>query len=153
MLIDKEALMHQVMTSGRNKKLYCPCCGRLVHVYPRGLNSGMARFLLLLVRAYKKYPRFYSTRDLMPHDNKACSDGTYLVHWGLIEKSDGTNSAMAPAGSYRPTEKGLRFAHGLERVPSHAHVIPPNTLVGWSDKTTDVKKALGKKFNYEELMR
>jgi hypothetical protein len=26
-------------------------------------------------------------------------------------------------------------------------------LVGWSDKTTDIKKALGKKFNYDELMR
>jgi hypothetical protein len=151
MLLDTEEFMQRAAKS--RKGIPCDCCGRLVKVYPRSLNSGMARFLLLLVMAYKKYPRFYSTRDLMPRDNKACSDGTYLVHWGLIEKSDGTNSAMAPAGSYRPTEKGLRFAHGLERVPSHAHVRPPNTLVGWSDKTTDIKKALGKKFNYDELMR
>jgi hypothetical protein len=92
-------------------------------------------------------------RDLFPKDHKATNEGTYLLHWGLIEKSDGTNAAMAPAGTYRPTEKGLRFAHGLERVPTHAHVIPPNKLVGWSDKTTDIKQALGKKFNYDELMR
>jgi hypothetical protein len=151
MLIDPEEFMQRAKKS--RKGLRCDCCGRLVKVYPRALNSEMARFLLLLVRAYKTYPRFYSMRDLFPKDHKATSEGTYLLHWGLIEKSDGTNSAMAPAGTYRPTEKGLRFVHGLERVPTHAHVIPPNKLVGWSDKTTDIKQALGKKFNYDELMR
>jgi hypothetical protein len=151
MLIDSEEFMQRVKQS--HKGLRCPCCNRLVKVYRRVLNSEMAWFLLLLVRAYKNYPRFYSMRDLLPKEHKATSEGTYLLHWELIEKSDGVNAAMAPAGTYRPTEKGLRFAHGLERVPSHAHVIPPNTLVGWSDKTTDIKQALGKKFNYDELMR
>lgn len=150
MLIDPEEFMLKVKMQKHG--LRCPCCSRLVKVYPRILNSEMAWFLLLLVKAYNKYPRFYSMRDLMPKEHKATSEGPYLIHWGLIEKSDGHNSAMAPAGTYRPTEKGLRFAHGLERVPSHAHIIPPNTLVRWSDKTTDIKKALGKKFNYEELM-
>lgn len=146
-----QAFIDSIRQSGKSKR--CPCCNRLVKVYPRKLNSNMARFLILLVREYKKYPRYYKTRELYPKDNKACSDGSYLVHWGLVDKADRSNQAMAPAGTYRPTEKGLRFAHGLERVPSHAHVIPPNTLVGWSDKTTDIKQALGKKFNYDELMR
>lgn len=90
-------------------------------------------------------------RDIMPRDNKASSDGVYLVHWGLIEKSDGTNESMAPAGTYQPTEKGLRFVRELEQVPSHVHLLN-NEVVGWSSGMTTIRQALGSKFNYEELM-
>lgn len=131
---------------------HCPVCERYVKVYRRRLNSDMSRFLLKLVHAYKRYPRYYTMRELYPGNNKSASDGVYLAHWGLIERSDAVNEAQAPAGSYRPTDKGLRFAHNNEFVPTHVHLLN-NEVVGWSDKQTNIRTALGSKFNYEELMR
>lgn len=148
-MTDQE-FMTKVMTGKTGLK--CPFCGSLVSLYKRTINAEMAKTFLQLVRAYNKYPRYYSMRELKPADNKAASDIIYLLHWGLLDKTDSSNSAMAPAGTYRPTEKGLRFAHNLIRVPSHVHLLH-NEVVGWSDKTIDIKTALGTKFNYEDLMR
>jgi hypothetical protein len=131
---------------------HCPVCSKFVKVYRRRLNSGMARFLIKLVQRYKVYPRYYTMRELYPSDNKAASDGSYLIHWGLIEKTEQANLAQAPSGSYRPTDKGLRFFHNNEFVPTHVHLLN-NEVVGWSDKHANIKTALGSKFNYEELMK
>ena len=130
----------------------CPVCDRYVKVYRRRLNSEMARFLIKLVYAYKRYPRYYTMRELYPGNNKSASDGVYLLHWGLVERSDTVNEAQAPAGSYRPTDKGLRFAHNNEYVPTHVHLLN-NQVVGWAVKCTNIRTALGSKFNYEELMK
>lgn len=131
---------------------FCPVCSKYVKVYRRRLNSDMARFLIRLVERYRTYPRYYTMREIYPNNNKSASDGSYLVHWGLVEKSDVVNVAQAPAGSYRPTDKGLRFAHNNEYVPSHVHLLN-NEVVGWSDKQVNIRTSLGKKFNYEELMK
>ncbi|RKY28465.1 MAG: hypothetical protein DRP83_00770 [Planctomycetota bacterium] len=131
---------------------HCPVCSKFVKVYRRKLHNEMARFLIKLVHAYKRYPRYYTMRELFPGNNKSASDGSYLVHWGLVERSDATNEAQAPAGSYRPTDKGLRFAHNNEFVPTHVHLLN-NEVVGWSDRQTNIRTALGSKFNYEELMK
>ena len=112
----------------------------------------MARFLIKVVLMYKRYPRFYTTREVFPGNNKAASDGVYLVHWGLLEKAPHNNEAQAPTGSYRPTDKGLRFAHNIEFVPTHVHLLN-NQVVGWADKQHNIQQALGAKFNYEELMK
>lgn len=132
-----------------NKGALCPCCGKLVKVYRRRIHAEMARFLILLFKKYTKYPRFYSMRELYPTANKAASDGSYLVHWGLIERSE---TREAPAGYYRPTDKGLRFVHGRELVLSHVHLFN-NEVVGWSNCRIDIRQSLGEKFDYDELMK
>jgi hypothetical protein len=149
---DSEARQFMGTVRNTEKAYICPCCSRLVKVYRRTIHAEVARFLILLVERYQKYPRYYSMRELYPHQTKSCSDGVYLVHWDLIEKSDGTNTALAPAGTYKPTDKGMRFVYGLERVPSHVHLLQKEIL-RWSDKTIDIKDALGKKFDYPELMQ
>jgi len=145
----RERVKHRAATS---KGTLCPVCGRLVKVYRRKLHAEMARFLIRLVNRYKIYPRYYTTREIFGKDNKAVTDGVYLVHWGLIEKASSINEAQAPTGSYRPTDKGLRFSHNLEYVPTHVHLLG-GKVVGWSDRTTTIKQALGDKFNYVELMQ
>lgn len=154
---DRERVLKQLRYEVRHgaedaQGVTCPVCERYVKVYRRRLNSEMARFLIKLVHAYKRYPRYYTMRELYPGNNKSASDGVYLAHWGLIEKADVVNQAQAPAGSYRPTDKGLRFAHNNEFVPTHVHLLN-NEVVGWADKQTNIRTALGRKFNYEELMK
>ncbi len=129
----------------------CPCCDKLVKVYRRKLHTEMALFLFKLFRKHQIYPRFYSMREIFPSSNKAASDGSYLPHWQLVEKSDTVNNADAPAGLYRMTDLGVRFVHNQEYVPSHVHLLN-NKVVGWSDKKLNVEQSLGNKFNYSELL-
>lgn len=96
-------------------------------------------------------PRWYTTKELVPAVPKASSDGVYLVHWGLIEKSDDTNRGNAPCGLYRPTIEGIDFVHLKCRMPSHVHLLR-NEYVGVSDKKIYITEALGKKFDYKALM-
>jgi hypothetical protein len=93
----------------------------------------MVRFLALLVKAYLEAARAYGIRELLGNDNKASTDGSYLVHWGLVTHDK--------RGVYRPTQRGLAFIfHGL-RVPSHAFVRN-NVVVGWSATTVQARDVL-----------
>lgn len=96
-------------------------------------------------------PRWYSTKELVP-GTKSNSDGVYLIHWGLIEKSGDTNRGNAPCGLYRPTIEGIDFVHMRCRKPSHVHLLN-NEQVDVSDKKIYITEALGKKFNYKTLMK
>ena len=65
----------------------CPCCTRLVKLYPRKLNSQMARFLCRLARLTREQPKkdWFHVREMMPSGaHKASSDGSYLKYWGFV---------------------------------------------------------------------
>lgn len=134
-----------------NNGVICPCCGQFFKLYKKRCHQEMATFLIKLVRAWKTHMRFYTTRDLYPRDHKATTEGVLLRHWGLIEVLEANNTAGAPAGSYRPTDKGLQFVHGVISIPSHVHLLN-NRAIGFSDKKITIREALGSKFNYDELM-
>lgn len=147
----EEARKRVIENSTDTEGSTCPCCGKLVKTYRRKLHAEMARFLIKLHKKYSRWQRPFSMRELYPHANKATSDGSYLVHWGLVEKTDNPNQSGAPAGMYTLTDKGLRFVHGQEFVPSHVHLLN-NKVVGWSHQTISIYDSLGEKFNYQELM-
>lgn len=128
----------------------CPLCQRLVKIYKRPLHAEMARFLIELVKRYQQHPGWYATKDLVS-GTKSNSDGVYLVHWGLIEKSDDTNRGKAPCGLYRPTIAGIDFVYMRCRASSHVHLLRYE-YVGESDKKIYITEALGKKFDYKTLM-
>jgi hypothetical protein len=129
----------------------CPCCNQLVKLYKRKLHTEMALFLIKLVKAYQKKPRWYSTRELLPAIAKSATDGAYLTRWGLVEKMPSMNSSGGKAGMYKPTDKGIKFALGQIFVASHVHILCGKT-VGFSETTVFIQSCLGKKFNYTELM-
>jgi hypothetical protein len=102
----------------------CPCCDRVVRVYHRRLHAEMALWLIKLVRKYREEPGWYQTVDLLAasgsHLRAGGTNGTLLVHWGLIERATACNEAGAPVGSYRPTSQGLAFVENrVETVPGH----------------------------------
>jgi len=133
----------------------CPVCNRHVQVYRRKMHSEMALFLIKLVQAYTDDPRWYKTIELIRGDRHlraGGTDGGFLKYWGLVERSDGTNRAGGKAGTYRPTAKGIRFAHNNEYVPTHVHLLNKE-VVGWAYNQTNIRMVLGNKFDYAELMR
>lgn len=131
----------------------CPCCGQFAKRYWRGLNATMARGLLWLLKVSGKELRWVHINSEGP-SWLTSKGGTMalLAHWGLIEeqpkeeRKESRTSAM-----WRPTVRGARFAKNRILVPSHV-LLYNNRLEGCSEETVNIVEALGKKFDYAEIM-
>lgn len=164
------------------KGAICPCCKQHVKIYRRVLGSQMARWLIWLVRTWETllpergiHPRpAAQLHDRLSPEGPDHRDwwidikqspvrgGDYakLVHWGLIEQKETelprkhrTDGARPKdSGLWRPTCKGIDFVHRRIAVPSHV-VLYKNQLLGVGEDPIRIHQALGKKFDYEQLMR
>jgi hypothetical protein len=135
----------------------CPCCQQFAKVYRRNLNSSMARGLLTIRRYFQSHtdqewlhiPSYFSKM-------RVCSsnDGSLLRHWQLIEPKP---NGVRPDGSwrigwYRMTKLGRDFSELRCRVRKYVFLYNQELLDRWDPETTDIVEALGKRFNYTELM-
>ncbi len=141
----------------------CPCCAQTVKLYQRKLGSVMAKGLILLYHRANEmatpgpihiteYFQSLGKKSGVPSSALGGGDVSKLRYWKLLrrvmgERADGSNRV----GLYTMTDLGRAFVRGLSHVPSHVHLYN-GIVVGWSDTTVDVHDALGKKFNYRELM-
>jgi len=126
----------------------CPCCGQFVKVYPRKLNANMVAFLISLFREHRR------TKDWVHHSKcfHVGRDYPYSATWGLATtKPNEDDSSKRESGLWQTTKKGRFFLQKRVLVPSHVFMYN-NSIVGWSAKRVGVIEALGKKFNYQELM-
>jgi hypothetical protein len=129
----------------------CPCCGRFGKEYRRKLNSGMA---LTLIRIYKSQQRewIHVKEYLRMHEYKNSHDWTLLKYWGLLEpkiaqRDDGSDRN----GFHRITQKGIDFVEAKINVQSHIFLYNSGFL-GFSGNMVSIRDALGRHFNYDELM-
>lgn len=122
----------------------CPCCGSLLKIYRRKLHWEMCFFLVKLARSAPKR-EWRHLRDFIKSGPKASSDGSYLVHWGLVE------SGAKRAGMYRITPEGLAFAHGSIAVPEAIYIFD-NNMLGFDAKHTTIREAIKDHFDYDSLM-
>jgi hypothetical protein len=131
----------------------CPCCGQWCKLYRRTLNASMARFLIWLVRSYQDNPRWVTIKEFpLMSNRRGGNDYSKLAHWKLIEQKANTDDpTKRTSGEWRPTPKGIEFAHQRISVPN-AVFLYDGICQGFSDKSTDIVAALGKEFNYQELM-
>lgn len=128
----------------------CPCCYKMCRIYDRKLNSGMA---LLMTRLYQQppsawiYVRRWPTKLEHPIAQLEVVNGdfSYLLHWGLLEQKP------QDGGKWRLTHLGRQFVEGTVTVP-HKISLLNNKCIDKSDEHTDIKKALGDRFDYDELM-
>jgi len=147
-------LIDDTLKRAMKKGTYCSHCGQYVKEYVKPLGAPIARFLIRLYRAHQHFgdDRFFTTRELFPRDNKASTEGVVARYWDLIEVADATNSGGAPVGAYRLTVDGRRFVQGLHYVKSHARTYN-GELLELDGNMVNIQDALGKKWNYDELMR
>lgn len=131
----------------------CPCCGQRCKVYKRHLNANMARFLIWIVRSYEQNPRWITLKEFpLMSNRRGGNDYAKLAHWKLIEQKPNTDDPdKRTSGEWRPTPKGIEFAHLRVSVPD-AVFLYDNVVQGFSDHKTDITTALGKEFSYSELM-
>jgi hypothetical protein len=133
----------------------CPCCGQLAKLYKRKLNSSMARSLIWLVRHAGPVAReWVDVAQEAPKWLLKSRELPKLAHWGLIEEmpKDPDDTTRRTSGTWRPTEEGVDFVYVRIKATARVHLYN-NTLEGFDeDEYITIKQALGKKFDYEELM-
>jgi len=74
-----------------------------------------------------------------------------LQRWGLIEDMRNEDTKKRKSGWWRLTDFGVKFVTDEIRVAAYCDTYNMRTL-GFSDETTSIREALGKRFNYTEMM-
>lgn len=124
----------------------CPCCDQRAQEYDRQINSSMA---LALIKFYQANGREWG--HLRKHDHSR--EGSKLRHWGLLENEKALRPDGGRSGWWRVTDDGESFAQGRLRVARTVWIYDNKvTRVDDSNGTVDINDALGKDFNYSELM-
>lgn len=127
-----------------SKGMHCPCCSQFVKVYKRRLNAGMAEGLIKLYKTDKN--DFVHTASLIQ-----CHEFAQLSWWGLIEEEDTLRPDGGRTGRWRITPDGIKFVEGYLMVQPYALVFDAECF-GLQGVKVDIKRCLGKRFNYRELM-
>jgi hypothetical protein len=143
----REAVEYAIWV-GENGGGKCPCCRRRVQVYKRTLNSSMAYGLITMHRIHGvEYGHAPSTGNLAQLGGELAR----LKVWGLLQESDVVRSDGGRAGWWKVTDAGVDFALNRSRQPKRAWIYS-NEALRFDTNTVSIVEALGKKFNYSELM-
>ena len=147
---DSLAAAQQYILSNRAMGVNCPCCNQFCKLYRRKLNSNMARFLISLFEAwYDQGQKGWVHYKQLKFTGR---DYPYLKMWNLAETPIVTPSgAKKMSGLWRPTERGIDFVLQRITVPSHVNHHRKNVF-GFEDAQVSINAALGRHFNYGELM-
>jgi len=134
-----------------DKGYTCPHCGQYCKRYYRHFNSNMAIALIVLYRNLDK--GFVHLENLMKEAGyKRCGDASYLRHYRLIEKKEGKREDGSPRnGMYKITSAGIMFVEGKTKVKKK-YIIYNNKHEGFEGDEITIQDALGKKFDYRQLM-
>lgn len=138
----------------RRKAAKCPCCTQTVKVYPRKIYSTMARGLIELYKMNALKPDYYHIGTIESMRQSGGGDFAKLTYWGLVEEmpKDAAQTNQRTSGYWRITEQGKEFVMNNLRVPEFVDVFNGNPLRMYGDPV-GIQDALGKDFDYEELMR
>jgi len=144
-----------MLLASRSEGTRCPCCDKFVKIYRRKFNSGMALTLIHIYQAARKTNNewlnvAHHMLDKIP--NWIPYDYGKLVWWDLLKKHPGKTDDGNSKGLYRITRKGAQFVKKQIKIRSHAIEYMSNVQDFDGDQIS-IEQALGKKFNYNELMQ
>ena len=131
----------------RGEIVTCYCCGQTCKIYPRKINSGMARSLIQMYQLGGRDWVHLPTRL-----NLRSREEGKLAYWGLVEEQKVVRSDGGRAGWWRITEKGEAFVKNQLQVPKIAMVYNGTVREFDDSQMVGIKDALGDKFSYDELM-
>lgn len=125
----------------------CPCCRQMAKVYRRGINAGQAAILV-------RWWRQYGTKPVMVAEQVKTPGGDYakLRYWGLVEDMHARREDGGPAGQWRVTDLGEMFAASKVAIPRFVYVYDNRLLRVDESESITIQEALGKRFDYDELM-
>lgn len=132
---------------------HCPCCGQWAKIYTRKFNANSARGLIRLHKASSEIKEFRNMPFVHVTELGLTGNGDFAqaAHWGLIEQETNDDRTKKHSGMWRITESGRDFVLGMKMISSHV-VLYDGSALSFADTKIDIKDALGKKFDYQELM-
>ena len=134
----------------------CPTCGQLAKRYKRPLYSSMALALIYLCKLYEQTEDWVHvnaiSQKILRHNIGLGGDFAKLQHWGLIYQQLNKDQKKRTSGFWKPTTEGMDFALHGGKVMSHVKFYNGRSS-GFAGRKIGVTDALGKKFDYAELMR
>lgn len=139
---------------------HCPCCSQYAKVYARTVTSTMAYALICIYHYFAENPEAswlhvpdYLTRVCRVGPTVRGGDWAKLTAWGLLEMRELDREDGSPRnGYYRITEKGKEFVRGTIALPRYALFYDGRVLRLDDDRRITIGTALGKRFDYAELM-
>lgn len=156
-LQEAQAVLREQLAANLDEGEHCGTCLQWAKRYRRPLTSAMAYGLVILsreqLRERKEWLHVEQTLKNMPNiPSSIRGDVAKLKHWGLIEPAWGKRpDGSTRNGYYRVTDKGFDFIHGRISVPSHV-LIYNGESQGLIGDLVNIRQALGKEFNYNEIM-
>lgn len=150
----KEAkdLLRELVMGGKGH--ICPTCTQFAKIYRRALPSASARVLIAMYRRapsgdWVDIPALLDTLKGTAHQG---GYGTFSHHWELIAPQPGQrDDGSTRVGRWRLTISGIAFVREELQVPKYAHVYN-NRRLKLDGPRIGIRDALGKKFDYTELM-
>jgi hypothetical protein len=115
----------------------------------------MARTLIYTHKAFESHPGKYLkvTQYCVNKFQMVPGDHGKLEWWGMLEAKPGRpETGPKHHGLYRMTEAGFDFVYGRTTVPSHA-IEYLSKVRKFDGSQISIVEALGKDFDYHELMR
>lgn len=132
------------VAKNREDGVSCPCCGLYCKDYRRKINAEAARFLCRVIVQFGRTRDWVNVRDVIETNTFASTNGTHLVHWGLLEHGE--------KGFWKPTAKGIEFAKGKIRVQKYV-ILYDNKPLRFEGALVDIKQCLKERFDFDEIMR
>ncbi len=149
----QQELLLPMPVRDKDKGYICDHCGLFVKRYKRHFNAGMAYTLLMMYLANTN--KYIHVEELLKKKNCPSAmrgDFSYLRHYHLIEKKPEKRDDGSPRnGYYKITSFGLMFCEKKVAVKA-SFVMFNGNCEGLEGKDILITEALGKKFNYDELM-
>lgn len=132
----------------------CPCCGQMVKLYKRKLYAIQARGLIELYKLDQTESKYYHIREIEgKFRGSGGGDFAKLRYWKLIEeKPNEDDPSKRTSGMWQITDRGRDFVLGNVKVRSHMTIFD-GKFQGLEGDLITIQEALGKKFNYSELMK
>ncbi len=137
---------------------HCPTCAQYAKIYDKRNLTGAMAYALILIARYRlregndfcHVEKYLKSLPGIPASIRG--DVSKLRHWGLIESKKELRDDGSPRnGFYRITDKGLAFVRGEALVQKYL-VLYNDELLGMRGDWIAIEDALGKNFNYSELM-
>jgi hypothetical protein len=145
-LIDARAQVRAALDEGGT----CPCCDQYARRYKRKLNASMAAALCWMWGRGRD--RWITVPEVAPAWLLKAREYPKLALWGLIEaKPNASADHKRASGVWRVTDLGAEFVQGCRNAPRFAFVYN-GEVDALSQEQTDIRAALGDRFDYAELM-
>ncbi len=127
---------------------HCPVCDRWGKIYPRGINSTMAKSLLWLA---SRGDEWVDVPNTAPTWLLRSNQLPTLRWWDMVERNDDNKSPeFKHSGMWRATAVGKLFAENKVTAPDKVFTYN-GEVVARSVKFVPITDCFGVKFNYQEV--